>query len=187
MFFRVREYGLIDIGQRWYRPRAYGAVRPDDMWDGWLVFFPSGGAAIAPAGPETTQDTFEALTVWAAGLRAVYLEGALARALELAQQPPLVTQLADAEYAALKDAYGLDTAAAVEHAGAEIDKAATDAARIDAEPLLPERLTAEGVLAVTKEGVAKLDAPAQDRARRRRSVAAGARPRADTTRGRKKT
>ena len=186
MFFRVREYGRIDIGRRWYQPRAYGAVRSDDMWDGWLVFFPSGGAAIAPAGPETTQDTFEALTVWAADLRAVYLEGALAWALELAQQPPLVTQLADAEYTALEDAYGLDTAAAVEHAGAEIDEAATDAARIDAEPLLQERLTAD-VLAVTKEGAAKLDAPAQDMARRRRSVAAEARPRADTKRGRKKT
>jgi hypothetical protein len=176
MFFRVREYGLIDIGQRWYRPRAYGAVRPDDMWDGWLVFFPSGGAAIAPAGPETTQDTFEALTVWAAGLRSVYLEGALARALELAQQPPLVTQLADAEYAALEDAYRLDTTAAVEHAAAEIDEAAIDAGRIDAERSLQERLTAESVLAAT----------AHDMARRRRSVVAEARPCADTNRGDKR-
>jgi hypothetical protein len=51
------------------------------------------------------------LAVWAAGLTPVYLEGALDRALRLAQQVPLTARLTDAEYEALDDAERLEAAA----------------------------------------------------------------------------
>jgi hypothetical protein len=189
MFHRIQQYGLIDAGGLWYRPRAYGDPRSDARWEGWLVFFPlASGIAIAPPGPETTQSTLAALTRWAAGLTPVYLEGALARALAGVQQPPLIGQLTAAEYEALEDAERLETAAAVERTAADLDEAAAEAARADAERISRERLATEGALAATEEAAATIEADvheqaarnaraiAADAARRRRSAQAEANP-----------
>ena len=134
----------------WYRPRAFGDRQADGTWDGWLVFFPvSGGRAIA-SDQETTQATLDALAVWASSVTPVYLEGALARALRIDQQPSIIDQLNAAEYEALLDADQLETAA-------QIDHAAADAARADAERLRRERLATESALAANEEAAANLD------------------------------
>lgn len=201
MFHRIQHYELIDSVGRWYRPRAYGDQQPDGTWNGWIVFFPlvGGGRAIA-SGRETTQPTLAALETWAAGLTPVYLEGALDRALRLAEQPPLLAGLADAEYEALDDAERLETAAEVARATADVDEAAASLARSDAERLRRERLATEGALAATEEAAAILEAKvheqaardaradAADAAARRRSAQAAAKPetRAKARRGKRK-
>lgn len=125
MFQRLRQYSLIDdVNGRWYRPRAYGDPRPDGTWDGWLVFFPVGGGEAIATDRETTQATFQALTMWAAGLTPVYIEGALARALELAYKPSVIARLENAEYEALEDAERFETAAEIERATATADEIA---------------------------------------------------------------
>jgi hypothetical protein len=176
MFERIQQYELIDAAGIWYRPRIYGAPRLDGTWDGWLVFFPlSGGTAIAPSGPETTQSTVAALTLWAAGLTPVYLEGALARARGLAQQTPLIARLTDAEYEALADAQRLETAAELERTAADLDDAAASAARADAERIRRERLATEGAIAATEEAAANIEADIHEKAARdARAVAADA-------------
>ena len=190
MFERIQQYGLIEAGGRWYRPRAYGDPQPDGGWDGWLVFFPlGGGTAIAPPSKETTQNTVAALADWAAALTPVYLEGAMARALGLARQVPLVARLTDAEYEALDDAERLDAAAEVERSAAGLDEAAARTARADAERIRRERLTIEGALAATQEQAAKIEANIHEQAARdARAIAADARRRrgsakAEETRG----
>lgn len=176
MFHRIQQYPLIDLNGRWYRPRAYGDERPGGTWDGWLVFFPvGGGTAIAPPGPETTQRTLEALTVWAAGLRPVYLEGALARALAVEKEPFVIGQLAAAEYEALEDAERLGTAAAGKRSAADLDDAAAAVAMADAERLRRERIATEQALAATEEATATLEADVHEQeARSARAVAAAA-------------
>jgi hypothetical protein len=176
MFHRIQQYELIEAAGRWYRPRAYGDPQPDGMWDGWLVFFPlRHGIAVAPPRPETTQSTVTALTVWAAGLSSVYLEGALDRALRLVEQAPIITRLTDAEYEALADAERLEAEAEVERTAAEIDEAAARAARDDAERLRGERLVTEGAVAAVEEEAAKVEATIHEQAARRaRDVAANA-------------
>ena len=68
-----------------YVPRTYGQQQASGMWEGWLEFDP-----IVGRGPklrterETSQATRDALEVWAAGLQAVYFEGAFERARVLA-------------------------------------------------------------------------------------------------------
>jgi hypothetical protein len=188
MFHRIQQYELIYRGGRWYRPRAYGDWQPDGTWDGWLIFFPiDGSSAIAPPGPETTQSTWAVLVVWAADLTLAYLEGALARALRLAQQPLLIDQLADAEYEALEDAERLERSA-------EVERTAASAARADAKRIRRQRLDTERALAATEEAAAKREANvfaqaarearavAADAARRRRSTHAKATPRRHTKR-----
>ena len=129
-----------------------------------------------------------ALAVWATGLTPVYLEGALARALRVAQQAPLIRQLSHAEYEALETAERLETAAEVEGTAADLDEAGARAARVDAERLRRERLAAEGALAAREEEAAKVEASlheqaagaarasAADAKRRRRSAQAEATP-----------
>jgi hypothetical protein len=188
MFHRIQQYELIYTGGRWYRPRAYGDRQPDGRWDGWLIFFPiDGSSAIAPPGPETTQRTWAFLEVWAADLTLAYLEGALARALRLVQQPLLIDQLADAEYEALEDAERLERSA-------EVERTAASAARADAKRIRRQRLDTERALAATEEAAAKREANvlaqaarearavAVDSARRRRSTPAKATPRTQTKR-----
>ena len=106
MFQRIRQWDLVTSNGRVYRPPAYADPQADGRWGGWLVFFPVGDGEAVATERETTQTTFEALTVWAAGLTSVYLEGALIRALELADQPSVIAQLEDAEY----DAEGCENA-----------------------------------------------------------------------------
>jgi hypothetical protein len=58
-----------------------GAETPLGQWEAWIEFIPleGGGPAVSPR--ETTQPNRLAAVYWATGLTAVYLEGALARAL----------------------------------------------------------------------------------------------------------
>jgi hypothetical protein len=179
MFQRIQQYELIDGGGAWYRPRAYGDLQLDGRWDGWLVFFPAGGGtAIAPGGPETTQSTLPALTHWAAGLTHVYLEGALARALKLTVQAPIIGSLAAAEYEAVEDAARLEAAADLKRSSADLDDAAAGVALSDAERIRRERLATEGALAAADEAAATLEATVhEDAAREARAVAADARVR----------
>lgn len=182
MFHRIRQYDLIEMDGQWFRPRAYGSLGLDGTWDGWLVFFRlSDGGAIAPD-RETTQSTYAALTVWAAGVTPVYLEGALTRALRLAEQPSIVTRLESAEYEALADAERLESAADAEREAADLDEAAAAGARDEAERVRRDRLAAEDALAAADEAEARVQAAlhegaaqtardaAADAARRRQHV-----------------
>jgi hypothetical protein len=188
VFHRIRHYNLINVSGRFYRPRAYGDPRADGTWDGWLVFFPIDGGTAVATERETTQATFQALTVWAAGLTPVYLEGALARALRLAHQPSVIDQLEDAEYEALEDAERLETAAVIERASATVDEMAAAEARADAERIRRERVVTESALATTEEVAATQAAEIHEQAAREaRAVAADAarrsrRAQPDTTR-----
>ena len=176
LFHRIRQYELIGADGRWYRPWVYGDPQADGSWDGWLVFFLiPGGSAIAPPTPETHQSTLEALTVWAAGLTSIYLEGALARALALAEESSVIDKLEAAEHAAAAEAERLETAAAVDRNSAELHHAAATVARADAERLRRERLATDEALAATEEAVAILEAEVNDQiARDARRVAAAA-------------
>jgi hypothetical protein len=64
---------------------------PDGLWQGWIEFEPLAGGIVQRSGRETTQPKREDAIYWATGLTAVYLEGALERALKphvrLAQEP----------------------------------------------------------------------------------------------------
>jgi hypothetical protein len=175
MFQRIQQYGLLEASGQWYRPRAYGEPHADGVWRGWLIFFPLlGGGAIAPPHPETSQGTWTALGTWAAGLTPVYLQGALERALTVAEEPPaLISQLATAEYDALEDAERLETAAELQRGVADLEEAAADAARREAEDLRRERLTSEGALAAADEAAAKVEAAIHEEAARDARKAAG--------------
>jgi hypothetical protein len=175
MFQRIAQYQLMEMEGRWYRPRAYGTRQPDEMWGGWLLFFPLTGGTAISSGRETTQSTVDALMVWASGLTEVYLEGALARALRIAQQPPLLARLAAAEYEALEDAERFEAAASIEQVAACVDEAAAATARGEAEWIRQQRLATEGALAATEEAAARLEAEAhEEAAQEARAVASDA-------------
>jgi hypothetical protein len=184
MFHRIQQYGLVQAGGRYYRPRAYGDPRTDGTWEGWIVFFPSpGGVAIAPPASETTQSSVAALSAWAAGLSSIYFEGALARALALAQQPTIIARLTDAEYDALDDAQRLETAAEIERTNATLDTAAASAARAAADRIRQERLATETALAATEQAAATVEAETHEQAARNaRAVAAAAERRRESAR-----
>ncbi len=65
-----------------YRARACGRVRDDGLYEGWLEFEDAIDGPVVRTRRETTQPNHADLLYWASGLTAVYLEGALARALE---------------------------------------------------------------------------------------------------------
>jgi hypothetical protein len=177
VFHRIQQYPLFHHGGRVYRPRVYGEAQQDGSWAGWIIFFPLDGSPAVATDRETTQSTFDALGVWAAGLTSVYLEGALVRALELAAQPLVLAALEEAEYAALEDAERLETAADIERANANIDEAAATAARADAERIREQRLVTETALAAADEAAATIEADRHERAagQARASAAAAAR------------
>jgi hypothetical protein len=143
---------------------VYGEPQPDGRWGGWIVFFPSDDRPAVATDRETSQSTFESLGLWAAGLTPVYLEGALVRALQLAAEPLILTNLNEDEYAALKDAETLQTAADIERATANIDEAASAAARADAERIREERLLTQSALAAADEAAATIQADLHERA-----------------------
>lgn len=175
MFHRIQQYPLLHYGGRIYRPRVYGGSQQDGSWGGWIVFFPLDGSPAVATDVETTQSTLESLGVWAGGLTAVYLEGALVRALQLAAQPPVLAYLNEAEYAALEDAEILQTAANIERATANIDEAAAAAARADAERIREERLVTESAFAAADEAAATIEADLHERAAgQARAIAAAA-------------
>ena len=185
-------HDLLTSNDRVYRPRAYADPQADGRWSGWLVFFPVGVGDVIATERETTQTTFEALAAWAAGLTPVYLEGALIRALELADQSSIIAQLEDAEYETLEHAERLETMAEAERAAATIDETAAIEARVDAERIRRERLVTERALATTEEMAATEAAEIHEgAAREARAVAADAArrsraARAETTRTRPK-
>ena len=73
-----------------YVPRACGREGRDGMWEGWIEFLPvRRGEEPVRSGRETTQPNRTDAMYWATGLTAVYLEGALHRALNpLVRTPP---------------------------------------------------------------------------------------------------
>jgi hypothetical protein len=64
-----------------YTAKACGAPTAEGLWQGWLEFTPLDGDPVLRSGRETTQPNREDTIYWATGLSAVYLEGALERAL----------------------------------------------------------------------------------------------------------
>jgi hypothetical protein len=65
-----------------YRAEVWGDRRNDGLWDGWIEFVPVDDGPVLITGRETSQSHLDALRYWATGLEPVYLDGALARALE---------------------------------------------------------------------------------------------------------
>jgi hypothetical protein len=83
-----------------YRAQACGAAMADGLWEGWIEFEPLAGGGTAIRSPrETTQPNRADAVYWASGLSAVYLEGALDRALH-----PLVLKEAPTPAAPFFDA-----------------------------------------------------------------------------------
>jgi len=67
-----------------YRTLAYGELRSDGNWEGWLEFRPTNTVDLPlRTGRETTQPDRNALAYWASGLEQIYIEGALARATRI--------------------------------------------------------------------------------------------------------
>jgi hypothetical protein len=64
-----------------YVAQACGAPNADGLWDGWIEFLPTHGGSPLRSSRETTQPNKTDAEYWASGLTAVYLEGALERAL----------------------------------------------------------------------------------------------------------
>jgi len=64
-----------------YTAQAVGAETPLGHWQAWIEFIPLDGGLPAASPRETTQPNRAAAVYWASGLTAIYLEGALARAL----------------------------------------------------------------------------------------------------------
>jgi hypothetical protein len=81
-----------DAGHR-YRAQACGAPMPDGLWEGWIEFEPLNGGTPMRSPRETTQPNLKDAAYWASGLTAIYLEGALKRALN----PPIRRASAVAE------------------------------------------------------------------------------------------
>jgi hypothetical protein len=70
-----------DDGTRW-APRVWGAIANDGLWEAWIEFTPTTGAASPVRTPrETEQSKRDDLMYWAQGLSQVYLDAALRRAI----------------------------------------------------------------------------------------------------------
>jgi len=61
--------------------QACGAEMADGRWEAWIEFIPGAGGAPLRTPRETTQPNRTDAAYWASGLTAIYLEGALDRAL----------------------------------------------------------------------------------------------------------
>jgi hypothetical protein len=64
-----------------YRARACGSAMAGGAWQGWIEFVPLAGGDAVCTPRETTQPNRVDTAYWATGVSAVYLEGALRRAL----------------------------------------------------------------------------------------------------------
>jgi hypothetical protein len=64
-----------------YEARVCAAELTDGLWQGWIEFVPLDGGDAVRSPRETTQADRGDTVYWASGLTAVYLEGALDRAL----------------------------------------------------------------------------------------------------------
>ena len=73
-------------GGKTYLAHAVGKEVDGGLWDGWLEFQGvDDGSEVLASGRETTQPNRRNVEYWAQGLTKVYLEGALARAISLAE------------------------------------------------------------------------------------------------------
>jgi len=79
-----------------YLARACGRPMPDGRWEGWIEFESDDGTEVLRSGRETTQPNRTDTAYWATGLSAVYLEGALERALHPVRMRPRQVQEAPA-------------------------------------------------------------------------------------------
>lgn len=71
-----------------YFAQAVAVEAKGGLWEGWLEFLPaSESMAALESGRETTQPNRTDVEYWSQGLSKIYLEGALARALSLAEGP----------------------------------------------------------------------------------------------------
>jgi hypothetical protein len=151
----VQQYSgtLVDPYGRRYVARVYGARRPDDLWDGWFVFFPLDGVQALATDRETTQNSFGALRYWASGITTIYLDGALERALTMQPEAVLARRRAQAE--------GEETLARAEAAAYED---AAHAARLEALDADRRRREAEALLLAEREATARAAARLHDQA-----------------------
>jgi len=79
---------LAAVGGKTYFGQAVGREVEGGLWQGWLEFQTIGDESDPLAsGMETTQPNRTNLEYWAQGLTRVYLEGALTRAILLAEPP----------------------------------------------------------------------------------------------------
>jgi hypothetical protein len=72
-----------------YIARACGGAADNGLWQGWIEFLPTTGGEVLRSGRETTQPNRHDAVYWATGLTAVYLEGALERALRPLERAPI--------------------------------------------------------------------------------------------------
>jgi hypothetical protein len=72
---------IVDQEGARYHARIVGAEMFGGLWQGWIEFVPLDGAPTIETGRETTQPNYGDARHWAGSLTAVYLEGALQRAL----------------------------------------------------------------------------------------------------------
>ena len=151
----VQQYSgiLVDPYGRRYVARVYGACRPDDLWDGWFVFFPLDGGRTLATDRETTQSTLAAVRYWASGITTVYLDGALERARALLPEARLARRRAQAEEEEV-----------LARAEAEVYEEAATAARLQALDADHRRREAEEALLVEREAAARAAARLHDRA-----------------------
>jgi hypothetical protein len=152
----VQQYSatLVDPYGRRYVARVYGACRPDDLWDGWFVFFPLDGGRAVATDRETTQGSLAAVRYWASGISTVYLDGALERARAMLPEARLARRHAQAEG---EEALARAEAAAYEAAAHAARKAALDADR---------RRETEAMLLAEREATARAAARLHDQAAR---------------------
>jgi hypothetical protein len=196
---RIAEFEpIVSAGGVVYRPRVY-ADHNTALWDGYLVFFPLSMGTVVSTPRETTQSDFTSLQTWASGLDRVYLEGALARALETGvgvAMPTAASDLAVAEIAAATDAIALHRAAervaadaASELTAAERYEAAATVARENASQLTRREQELEKLANESARTSAEAAAEAHESAAREaRAVAAdvGGAKRATAKSGRKR-
>ena len=184
MFQRITEFAVLSSGMgQSYQPRVYGRLRPDGMWEGFLVFFPLGGGSVISTPRETVQNNHFALEAWAHSLDRVYIEGALERALSATPGVPLSTLGGDidaVERTAVADAVALHRAAeragiaaASEAAAAEMHEDTAAAAREQSAQFRREQQEFEELAdETTRAGAVATAAAHESAARSARSVAA---------------
>jgi hypothetical protein len=151
----VQQYSgtLVDPYGRKYVARVYSARRPDDVWDGWFVFFPLDGGRALATDRETTQGSLAAVRYWAGGITTIYLEGALERARALLPETVLTRRKTQAE--------GEEVLARAEAAAYE---EAAHVARIEALDADWRRREAEALLLAEREATARAAARLHDQA-----------------------
>jgi len=97
LVLRTFEQPLRGSDGRSYVAKVCGRSTSGDRWEGWVEFIPEGGTPILRSGRETTQPARRFIEEWAEGLRLVFLEGSLERALAMQAPRPRVPTTPSAE------------------------------------------------------------------------------------------